>query len=95
MYLGQRVTGLFLIPFLLLHLGAVLFGATWAEAGWYRPLWYAGVLAAALHFGNGALGSAIHWGVTVGPRSQRVFAGLGTAAFLLLALYGLRTLYHF
>jgi succinate dehydrogenase / fumarate reductase cytochrome b subunit len=95
MYLGQRVTALVLVPFLLLHLGAALFGAGWADAGWYRAVWYAGVVAAAFHFGNGAFGTALHWGLTVGPHSQRVFAALGTAGFLLLAGYGLRTLYGF
>ncbi|MBI5440440.1 MAG: hypothetical protein HY900_04430 [Deltaproteobacteria bacterium] len=95
MYLGQRLTAVFLLAFLFLHLGAVLFGAPWADASWYRPVWYLGVVAAAFHFGNGALGTAIHWGVTVGPHSQRVFAGLGTAGFLILAGYGLYTLSHF
>lgn len=95
MYLAQRASGLFLVPFLILHVGAVLFGARWSEAAWYRAVWYGGVVGAAFHLANGAFGTAIHWGLTVGPRSQRVFAAVGFAGFLILSLYGLRTLRGF
>ncbi|MHB8765976.1 MAG: succinate dehydrogenase/fumarate reductase transmembrane subunit [Deferrisomatales bacterium] len=95
MYFGQRATGLYLIPFLLLHLGAVRWGAGYAEAGWYTAVWYAGVLAAVFHLANGLFGTLIDWGVTAGPHSQKVFVGVSFAAFLILSAYGLYTLAQF
>lgn len=95
MYFGQRVTGLFLVPFLVLHLGAVRWGAGYADAAWYTAVWYAGLLTAVFHLANGVFGTVIDWGVTVGPHSQKVFVGVSFAAFFLLSAYGLYTLYHF
>lgn len=95
MYFGQRLTGVFLVPFILLHLGALKWGASYTAASWYYPLWYAGLLAAILHLANGIFGTAIDWGLTVGPHSQRVFVGVCFAAFFILSAYGLYTLSHF
>lgn len=62
------------------------------------PIWVGyiiGTSAAVFHLANGLWGFLIHWGVTVGPRAQRVSAwacaGFGAA---LLAL-GLGSLYAF
>ncbi len=94
MYLGQRITGLFLVPFIALHVGA-MGGAAYADAGWYMALWTAGVLAAVFHLANGVFGTLIDWGITVGPHSQRVSVGVSFAAFLVLSFYGLYTLSGF
>ncbi len=94
MYLGQRATGLFLVPFLVLHVAAMN-GAAFADAGWYVAVWYAGLLAAVFHLANGIFGTAIDWGITVGTHSQRVFVGVSFAAFVILAIYGLQTLAQF
>ena len=93
MYFGQRATGVFLVPFLALHLGAVRWSLGYADSGWYRGVWYAGVLGAVFHLANGIFGTTIDWGVSVGPQSQRVMVGLSFLAFLLLSAYGLYTLY--
>lgn len=95
MYLGQRASGAVLCAFLPLHLGAVHWGASYADARWYRTAWYAGLLAATFHLTNGLFGTAIDWGATVGPRSQKVLLGLCVAAFLALSGYGLQTLWSF
>ncbi|GAB4260988.1 MAG: succinate dehydrogenase cytochrome b558 subunit [Deferrisomatales bacterium] len=92
MYLGQRISGVLLVPFLLLHLGAVKWDAAYAEAAWYVAVWYAGLLLAVFHLANGVFGTAIDWGITVGPHSQRVFVGVSFAAFFILSAYGLATL---
>ncbi len=94
MYFGQRITGLFLVPFLVLHVAAMN-GAAFADAGWYMAVWYAGLLSAVYHLANGIFGAAIDWGFTVGPHSQRVFVGVSFAAFVILAVYGLQTLAEF
>lgn len=95
MYLGQRVTGVLLVPFVPLHLGAVQWGAAYAEAGWYRGAWYGGLVAAVFHLSNGLFGTAVDWGVTVGPHSQRVLVAASFAAFFVLAGFGLYTLASF
>lgn len=95
MYLGQRVSGALLVAFIPLHLGAVRWGAAYADAPWYRAAWYGGLLAAVFHLANGLFGTAIDWGVTVGPHSQRVLVGVCFVAFAVLAGYGLTTLASF
>jgi len=90
MYLMQRVTGGVIFVFLLFHVGSEVWG--WSLGAWYPALWYAGLVAAVFHLANGLFGSLIHFGVTVGPHSQRVFVGVSFAAFLVLAAYGVHTL---
>ena len=95
MYFGQRVTGVLLLPFVALHLGAVRWDWGYAGAAWYQGVWYAGVIVAVFHLANGIFGTAIDWGITVGPHSQRVMVGVSFAAFLILSAYGIYTLSSF
>jgi succinate dehydrogenase / fumarate reductase cytochrome b subunit len=95
MYLGQRASGVLLVPFVPFHLGAVQWGAAYAAAPWYRAAWAAGLLAAVFHLANGLFGTAVDWGVTVGPHSQRVLVVVCLIAFLVLSGYGLNTLVAF
>ncbi|NTU60475.1 MAG: hypothetical protein HGA98_05400 [Deltaproteobacteria bacterium] len=95
MYASQRVTGLVLVPFVPLHVAAMQWGAGYASAGWYRAAGYVGLFAAVLHLSNGLFGTAIDWGVTVGPHSQRVMVGASFVAFFVLAGYGLYALSSF
>lgn len=90
MYMVQRATGIFLAPFLLVHVGSEVAG--WNLGDWYAPFWYAGVVAAVFHLANGIFGTLIDWGITVGPRSQRVFVGVSFLAFFVLCAYGIITL---
>ena len=92
MYAAQRLTGLVLVPFVLLHLGAVLWGAGYADAGWFLAVWYAGLVLAVFHLANGLFGTCIDWGITVGPHSQRVLVGVSFLAFFVLSAYGVYTL---
>ncbi len=92
MYLGQRITGVLLIPFVLVHMGAMNWGADYVDAGWYLAVWYVGLVAAVFHLANGIFGTMIDWGVSVGPHSQRVFVGVSFAAFFVLTAYGVYTL---
>ncbi len=95
MYLMQRATGLVLVPFVPIHIGAMEWGAAYANAAWYRVFWYVGLLAAVSHLANGIFGTAIDWGVTVGPHSQKVFVKVCFVVFVVLAGYGLYTLRQF
>jgi len=56
---------------------------------WIAPFYMIGVVAACYHFANGIWTFLITWGVTVGPRSQRV-SGFACAAFgVALAITGI------
>ncbi len=62
------------------------------------PTWWfyvLGTLAACFHFANGLWGFLIHWGVTAGPRAQRVSAYACAALGVLLSALGLNSLYAF
>ena len=54
-----------------------------------------GVLAACYHFANGLWGFLIHWGITVGPRAQKLSAYACAALGIILAALGLNALYAF
>jgi succinate dehydrogenase / fumarate reductase cytochrome b subunit len=95
LYLLQRLSGIFLILFIGVHVALTRFSGTppdrlFEHMASYlsQPLMFSfyvlGVLAASFHFGNGLWGFLIHWGVTVSPRAQRVssWACLGVAAVL-------------
>lgn len=59
------------------------------SAAWIAPFYMIGVVAACYHFANGMWTFLITWGVTIGPRSQRV-SGYACAAFgVALAITGL------
>jgi succinate dehydrogenase / fumarate reductase cytochrome b subunit len=62
------------------------------------PVWtlyVVGVLAACFHFANGLWGFLIHWGITLGPRAQRLSAFACAGLGLLLAALGLNSLAAF
>lgn len=54
-----------------------------------------GTLAACFHLANGLWGFLIHWGITVGPRAQRLSAYACAGVGLLLAALGLNSLVAF
>lgn len=93
MYLLQRVTGLILIPFVIMHFWAMKWDAPWASSAWYQVFWYAGLISAVFHLANGLFGAAIEWGITVGPHSQKVLVVISFIAFLVLGAIGVHTLY--
>jgi len=109
MYLMHRISGLIAFVFILLHVwqtrGQVLLGKLPKEelydtivglfSGPIWQIWYGiGILASCYHLANGIWLALITWGVTIGPRSQRistvVCAGVGAAifAFGMAALFG-------
>ena len=105
-YFFQRMTGLFLVVFIAVHLYKTRFSGTppnetFQHMSGYlpNPLWFAfytlGVVSACYHFGNGLFTFAVSWGITIGRRSQRVWSVACMAIFILLSVVGLRALYAF
>jgi succinate dehydrogenase / fumarate reductase, cytochrome b subunit len=62
------------------------------------PVWIfyvAGILASCFHLANGLWGFLIHWGVTTGPRAQKVSAYVCAGIGILLSAIGLNALAAF
>lgn len=54
-----------------------------------------GVLAAIFHFCNGMWSFLVSWGVTVGPRAQLVSTWIWLVAFIVLAYFGISSIFAF
>lgn len=54
-----------------------------------------GVVAASFHFCNGMWSFLVSWGITVGPRSQRVSSYIWTIAFFVIATIGVSAMFGF
>ncbi|MFO7273790.1 MAG: succinate dehydrogenase cytochrome b558 subunit [Bacillota bacterium] len=54
-----------------------------------------GIVAAAYHFANGLYTFLITWGITIGPRSQRVSSLVTNLLFVLISAMGLTALFAF
>lgn len=109
MLLAQRISGFYLVVYVLFHVwatrlspermagGADLFALM--ERRLAHPgvlgLHLAGVLAAAYHFGNGLVGLAGPWGLGAGPAGRAFAARAGWAAFVVLSLIGMIALLAF
>lgn len=105
----QRVTGFWLLVYVLFHVFATRLSPDRAPGGedlfalmaeqLAHPGLFAfhagGVLAAAYHFGNGLVALAGPWGLNAGPRSRTIAARAGAAAFVVLSLAGLHALLGF
>jgi succinate dehydrogenase / fumarate reductase cytochrome b subunit len=105
-YSLQRVTGLFLVAYIIYHTWSTRFSAEAMSAPslylyMQRHLanpgifvfYLLGALAASYHFGNGLFGFAIHWGLATGRRAQR---RVGAAALAIgLALVGVNSMLGF
>ena len=58
-------------------------------------LYVIGVTSAIFHFFNGIWGGLIHWGITVGPKAQRVSAYICTLVGVAASAFGLWVLWGF
>lgn len=64
----------------------------------FLPTWVfyvVGVVCACFHLANGLWGFLIHWGITVGPRAQRLSAYACAGFGIVLAALGLNSLFAF
>ncbi len=107
-YLLQRVSGVFLVLFIVYHTWSTRFSAEYLNSvsayDFVRQhlshpavfvFYVLGLTSAAFHFGNGLFGFAIHWGIVTSRSAQRNAARLGLAVSLVLALVGLNGLLGF
>lgn len=62
---------------------------------WVLAIYAIGVLASVYHLTNGVYTFLITWGITVGPKSQRVSSMITNVAFVLVSLLGLASLFAF
>jgi succinate dehydrogenase / fumarate reductase cytochrome b subunit len=108
MYSLQRVAGVGKFIFICYHfytlrLQAALFGT---EVSFQRIaeqlhnpavffLYLVGTVAAIYHFANGLFTFCITWGVTVGPKSQRIAGIVSSVAFLAIVALGINALIAF
>lgn len=104
MYYVQRVSGIVTFLFVCYHfytlrLQAALFGTQVSfqrvVSQLHNPavffLYVVGTLAAVYHLSNGLFTLCITWGLTVGPRSQRVAGIVFSIAFVAIAVLGMNS----
>lgn len=100
-YLLQRITGVIAFVFVIWHVvetrvQVALGNVTHEELGGlmhdivsqpvFFMLYLIGVVSAAFHFTNGLWSFLVSWGVTVGPRAQRVSSYICMSLFVIVAV---------
>lgn len=110
MFMLQRVTGVFTLLFIGWHvwqtrIQVALGNVDTAELGRLmsdiltNPVWLGfyllGVIAAVFHFSNGMWSFLVSWGITVGPRAQRISTYVWIIVFVLVSYVGVRTILAF
>lgn len=107
-FLLQRISGIITLLFVAFHvwefrLADLIYGrevsfATVSQdlTNPYIATFFAiGILASTFHLANGLSTFLITWGITVGPRSQRVVSVVANVFFVLLAAVGIGALFAF
>ncbi|WP_025028005.1 succinate dehydrogenase cytochrome b558 subunit [Caldalkalibacillus mannanilyticus] len=107
MFMLQRFTGIFLIIFIAWHvwetrIAAALGTPVNAEmmmAILSSPImmvfYILGVVAATFHFANGMWSFCVTWGITVGPKAQRISTYVWMGVFAILSIGGILILLEF
>jgi succinate dehydrogenase / fumarate reductase cytochrome b subunit len=54
-----------------------------------------GIVSTTFHFSNGLWSFLVHWGITIGPRSQRISTYATMIVFVLVTTVGLMALFAF
>ncbi|MNI37128.1 Succinate dehydrogenase cytochrome b558 subunit [compost metagenome] len=109
-YLMQRVTGVIVFAFVIWHiyetrLQVALGNVTHEELGGVmhgivmNPIFFSlyaiSVIAASFHFANGIWSFLVSWGITVGPRAQRVSSQICMTMFVIVAAMFVWSLFAF
>lgn len=109
-YLIQRITGMIVFAFLIWHiyetrvqvalgnvshdeLGAVIHDIVMQP--FFFILYIISVIAASFHFTNGVWSFLVSWGITVGPRAQKVSTYLCMGLFVILSIMFVASLFAF
>ncbi|MFB5761745.1 succinate dehydrogenase cytochrome b558 subunit [Paenibacillus medicaginis] len=109
-YLLQRITGIIAFVFIIWHVYDTRFqvalgNVTHAELGGLmhnivtNPLFFVlyliSVVAVSFHFANGLWSFFVSWGITVGPRAQRVSSYICMSIFAIMSIMFIATLFAF
>lgn len=110
LYWLQRISGVGILVFLLVHVGMTRIAGLWDPSvsadlyahmqglltqPWMLTLYVVGLLLSVFHLANGLASMAIVWGLTTSARSQRLFGWVCVLIGLLLAALGLHGLAGF
>lgn len=109
LFMLQRVTGIITFIFIAWHFSQtriqVALGFPHEELGvkmheiltqpFYLILYMIGVIAASFHFANGMWSFLVSWGITIGPRAQRISGYVWIGVFLLMAVMFVLSIFAF
>jgi len=107
MFLLQRVTGIFLIIWIAWHVWETRIAAALGtdvntqmmvdilSSPFMLVFYIIGVLAATFHFANGMWSFCVTWGITVGPKAQRISTYVWMIVFAILAIGGILIVLEF
>jgi succinate dehydrogenase / fumarate reductase cytochrome b subunit len=110
MFMLQRVTGVITFIFVAWHFFSTRFqitlgNTTYDELGAhmhniatnpvYFVLYVIGIISAVFHFSNGMWSFLVSWGVTVGPRAQRISTYVWMGVFVLMSVMFIMSLTAF
>lgn len=109
MFILQRVTGIITFIFIAVHVWQtriqVFFGLDPLEFGsrmhdiFSNPIWTVlyliGLTSTVFHFSNGLWSFLVSWGITVGPRAQRVATYVCAVIFIFVMYIGIRAIFAF
>ncbi len=104
LFVWQRITGVVTFVFIIYHLWMTRFSGHMPNFQFVHDLvsnpfnlvfMIIGVVAATFHLSNGLWSFFVHWGITVGPRAQKVSAVVLLTMFVLLSAMGIVSLFAF
>lgn len=107
MFMWQRITGIITLIFVAWHVWQTRIQAAMGSEVNYDMMadifsnpamvifYTIGILSAVFHFSNGIWSFLVHWGITVGPRSQRMATYLTMGIFVVVSYIGLRAMFAF
>jgi len=109
-FVWQRISGVITFIFVFWHVYQTRFqvwtgnishdelGSTMnhiANSPFYFVLYVVGVIAAVYHFANGMWSFLVSWGITVGPKAQRVSSYVWMTVFVIVTAFFLLSLFAF
>ncbi|RBW71545.1 succinate dehydrogenase cytochrome b558 subunit [Bacillus taeanensis] len=107
MFLLQRITGIIALIFITWHVWQTRVQAQFGADVNYDMmanilaspiavvLYLIGVISVIFHFSNGLWSFFVSWGLTVTPRSQKLFSYVTMAIFVALSIVGIRAIFAF
>lgn len=108
MFFLQRITGLIMLAFIGWHVWETRIQyalgnkelnydmmADILDNPWMFAFYVLGVISATFHFSNGMWSFLVSWGITVGPRAQRISTYVWMIFFVILSAIGVAALFAF